>query len=133
MTVLVDTSALHAALDSDDDHHLAARGALTELTGRDELLVTHNYVVVETVALVQRRLGLDAVRALIDHILPAIDVLWIDQATHQEASVRLLGQGTRRVSLVDWVSFTVMRRLGIDVALAFDDHFREQGFRTVPG
>jgi predicted nucleic acid-binding protein len=44
----------------------------------------------------------------------------------------MLAAARRKVSLVDWVSFEVMRRTGIDVAFAFDDDFRAQGFRTVP-
>ncbi len=36
------------------------------------------------------------------------------------------------MSLVDCVSFTLMKRHGIEVALAFDEHFRDQGFQTVP-
>ena len=128
----MDTSALHAALDSDDEHHNSARSAFADLGTSGESLLTHNYVALETIALVQRRLGLDAVRTLIDDLLPAMDLLWIDRATHQEACARLLGEGSRRVSLVDWASFTVMRRLGIDVALAFDAHFGDHGFKTIP-
>jgi len=42
-------------------------------------------------------------------------------------------QENERVSLVDWISFTTMRRDRIEVALAFDDHFRERGFHPIPG
>lgn len=38
----------------------------------------------------------------------------------------------RRVSLVDWVSVTVMRRLGMTEAFAFDDDFADHGFTLVP-
>jgi predicted nucleic acid-binding protein len=34
--------------------------------------------------------------------------------------------------LVDWTSFLVMRRLGIDRAFTFDPDFTAQGFRVVP-
>jgi len=47
--VFVDTSALFALLDRDDDFHSAARSFFPELATRT--LVTHNYVVVETIAL----------------------------------------------------------------------------------
>jgi predicted nucleic acid-binding protein len=129
---LVDTSALHAALDADDDHHDSARTAFEELGAGGESLLTHNYVVLETIALAQRQLGLDAVRALMDEVLPVLEVFWIDRGTHHEACARLLGHASRRLSLVDCVSFTVMRRLDIGTALAFDDHFRDHGFRIVP-
>lgn len=133
MTVLVDTSALYAALDADDQHHPSVRAAFGELATAGDDLVTHNYILLETVALAQRRLGLGAVAMLLDDLLPVMEVLWIDRATHEEACARLLAAGERRVSLVDWISFTTMRRGRIEVALAFDDHFREHGFRTIPG
>jgi predicted nucleic acid-binding protein len=131
VSVFVDTSALYAALDADDRHHTSARAAFAELS-TDDLLLTHNYVVVETVALVQRRLGPEAVRAFLVDLLPAIDLLWISQGIHHEACARLLAEGGRRLSLVDCVSFTVMRQLGVEVAFAYDRHFGDGGFRTVP-
>jgi len=36
----------------------------------------------------------------------------------------------RQLSLVDCISFEVMRRRGIKTAFTFDDHFAEQGFET---
>jgi predicted nucleic acid-binding protein len=42
----------------------------------------------------------------------------------------LLAAATSDVSLVDWTSFELMRRKGIETALTFDDDFERQGFRT---
>lgn len=53
-------------------------------------------------------------------------------ALHQRALATLLGAGRREVSLVDWVSFLLMRELGIRHAFAFDRHFAEQGFVVLP-
>ncbi len=44
----------------------------------------------------------------------------------------LLAAGHRSVSLVDWVSFELMRAERIDCAFAFDADFARQGFATVP-
>jgi uncharacterized protein len=41
----------------------------------------------------------------------------------------LLTAGRRRLSLVDCVSFAVMRARQIDEYLGLDPHFDEQGFR----
>jgi predicted nucleic acid-binding protein len=129
LTVFVDTSALFALLDIEDVGHAAAFPAWSNGIDRCAGFVTTNYVLVETISLVQRRLGLDAVRILIDEMLPMIDTLWVTDADHGAALNTLLAVGRRHLSLVDCVSFTVMRRLGIREYLGLDPHFEEQGFR----
>lgn len=131
MAVLVDTSALYAVLDRDDACHRAAAEAFGALLV-DSQLVTHSYVVVETTALVQRRLGVDAVRALTDDLLPAFEIVFVDESLHAAAVAALLAAGSREVSLVDWTSFELMRRRGMVEAFAFDDDFARQGFTLVP-
>lgn len=129
---LVDSSALYAFLDAGDRNHAAARDALTELLEAGDRLITHNYVVVESSALVQRRLGAEAVRSLFDDLLPVMEVRWIDEATHRLATAAMLGSLSRAVSLVDWTSFVVMREMMIERAFAFDADFVSQGLHTIP-
>ena len=43
----------------------------------------------------------------------------------------MLTAARRRLSLVDCVSFDVMRRLGLNRVFCFDQHFEEQGFDIV--
>lgn len=130
MTVFVDTSALYALLDADDENHRAAADAFASST-RTDVLVTHNYVVVETAALVQRRLGVEAVRSLVDDVLPPVELIWIDERLHRSATAAMIASGSARISLVDWTSFEAMRDQGIDRAMAFDDDFARQGFQLV--
>lgn len=132
MTTFVDTSALIALLDGDEESHLPVRTEWERLAQEGERLVTSNYVVVESVAVVQRRFGTAAVRDLADGLLPLIDVEWIDEPLH-EASFRALRTADRRsLSLVDLTSFELMRELGVGRALTLDAHFAEQGFRIRP-
>lgn len=128
MSVFVDTSALLALLDADDPHHQDARRAWTRLAEEPASLSTTNYVVVETVAVVQHRLGLGAVRALLREVLPVVDVLSVDAATHGAALTALMTSARRHLSLVDCVSFGVMRQAGVRRAFAYDRHFDEMGF-----
>ncbi len=69
MSVFVDTSGLLAILDAEDLHHAQAAACWKELIERDEPLVSTSYVLVETFALVQKRLGLAAAhrRGLVGH------------------------------------------------------------------
>jgi len=94
--------------------------------------VTHSFVVLEAVALVQARLGLEAVDSLRGELLPVVQVVWITEAVYEGAFTTLLAARRRAVSLVDWVSFETMRTLGLRRAFAFDAHFAEQGFELVP-
>lgn len=130
--ILVDTSALYAVLDRDDDNHAEAKAAWTRLLETEEPLLVTNYVVVETTALIQHRLGMEAVRILCGDVLPALDVHWMSEVDHAHAQNVLLASDRRRLSLVDCGSFHVMRSRMVRTAFAFDPHFREQGFDVVP-
>lgn len=133
MTVFADTSALYAVLDADDGFHVRARDAWSALLSEDVTLVTTNYVLVETFALVQARLGMDAVRALSDHLLPVVRTVGVTEEDHTGSVQALLAADRRDLSLVDCASFLVMRRLGLRSALTFDDDFGSQGFEMIPG
>ena len=130
--VFVDTSALYALVDGNDDCHAAAASVWHRLlAGVEEgtaVGVTHYGVVVESTALVQRRLGTAATVKLHD-LLAALSIEWVDESLHTRAVAAMLAARHRRVSLVDWTSFESMRARGIDYALAFDSDFDDRGFR----
>ena len=128
MTVFVDTSALIAFLDDDDPAHSVCREAWRHAVLDAEGLVTTDYVIVEAVAVAQRRWGLGAVSTLVDEFLPLIAVGSVSTEDRTAALNALLAAGRRHLSLVDCVSFTVMRRMGIREYLGQDPHFEEQGF-----
>ena len=132
MTVFVDTSALVAFLDADQPRHADTVEALNRAIDDHDTLVTSNYVLVEVFALVQRRLGIDALRALAGDLLPLMEPLWVDQDVHAAATAALFTSGRRRLSLIDCTSFELMRRHGITHALSLDADFARQGFRLLP-
>ncbi len=132
MRIFVDTSAFLAIIDGDDRFHpLALRFWEQQLSG-SAVLLTSNYVVLETTALIQNRLGLEAVSVFHEEVLPVIYQEWINPDLHQKAVMALLAARRRDVSLVDYTSFVLMRHLGIRTAFTFDLHFAEQGFETLP-
>lgn len=131
MSVFVDTSAIYAFLAEADDDHDRAAATLEDLLRNDEL-VTHNYVVVETAALVHARLGAEAARDLIRGFMRSLNVAWVDEHLHGAAAAAYLAAKRRDVSLVDWTSFEFMHRTGLTTAFTFDRDFRDQGFDTIP-
>jgi predicted nucleic acid-binding protein len=128
MKVFIDTSAFYAILDRADAHHETASRLWRSMVEGGARVVTTNYVLVETWALLQHRLGMAAVKVLNDDMMPVVDLAWVDEHIHRVASEVHLLANRRGLSLVDCVSFQAMRRLGIESAPAFDRHFREQGF-----
>jgi uncharacterized protein len=126
MRTFVDTSALLAILDARDPNHDRAVELLKASLKGDDLF-THNYIHVEAEQLVRRRLGAEAAARLLDELLPALQTLWVDEDIHAEALQALAGKG-RASSLVDQVSFVVMRRLNLETALAFDADFEREGY-----
>ncbi|WP_295883913.1 PIN domain-containing protein [uncultured Thiohalocapsa sp.] len=133
--IFIDASALYAILDREDRVQAQARETWRSLlsAARPTALLTTNYILVESFALIQARLGLTAVRALNDAMLPVVSTCWVTEQDHTAAVSALLTQGRRRLSLVDCTSFAVMRRLNLRRAFAFDGHFAEQGFDLLPG
>jgi len=128
MATFVDTSAFYALLDADDENHAGSARVWREIMESDEAVVTTNYVLVETFALVQSRLGLDAVREFQEDIVPVLQVEFVTSEIHRLGIAALLAAARRNLSLVDCISFEVMRNSGIKSAFAFDSHFREYGF-----
>jgi predicted nucleic acid-binding protein len=129
MRVFVDTSALIALLDEDDQWHEAASAIFRSLAGTAEL-ITHSYVHVEAIAVATRRLGRGAAERLTEAYLPIVTTIWVDEALHREAlaAVRAGPAGRSSVSFVDRVSFALMRALGLEIAFAFDADFDAAGF-----
>ncbi|HLA28058.1 MAG TPA: hypothetical protein VJZ49_09210 [Syntrophales bacterium] len=91
-----------------------------------------NYVLVETCALVQHRLGMKAIKLFQEDIVPVLRIEWIDKAVHHAAIGIMLAAERKEVSLVDCVSFETMRLLGVTTAFTLDKHFKEQGFICLP-
>jgi predicted nucleic acid-binding protein len=133
MTVFVDTSALYAVFDRDDANHSRAKTAWAEWLRGGATLVTNNYVLLETTALLQHRIGMAAVRALHQDVVPLLQVDWIAEEQHRAGMEAVLAASRKKLSLVDCVSFQTMRARGVKSAFCFDAHFREQGFTIMPG
>jgi predicted nucleic acid-binding protein len=116
-------------LDPDDSDHQAA-GQLWEAIKADERITT-SYVLVETIALVQRRLSFEAVDRFRAGIEPLVDVIWVDEGLHAAGIAIWEAERRRHLSLVDCVSFACARSERTDAVFAFDPHFADQRFRSL--
>jgi len=130
--IFVDTSAFYALLDGDDSEHSRAWKLWEGEPPGEGGLATTNYIVLESMALLQSRLGMPAVRVFHDAILPLVRIEWIDEVLHAQAVSAFIAADRRGLSLVDQSSFETMRRLEIRSAFTFDRRFRKYGFETVP-
>ncbi len=132
MTIFIDTSAILAILDADDQNYQKAKKKWEELISKEYTLVCSNYVLIETFALIQNRLGMKAVRSFQEDVVPMLTIEWVDEIIHQDGITSVLAANRRELSLVDCVNFHFMRQLGIKAVFAFDKHFKERGFECIP-
>jgi predicted nucleic acid-binding protein len=129
-TVFVDTSGFYALMDRSDNNFEKAAGLWRSFLERDFYLRTSNYVIVETLALLQSRLGFEAASLWYRDVLSLVEILWIDGSMHNLAYELWLGLGRKKLSFVDCVSFIAMRHYKVEKVLGFDKHFVEHGFEV---
>lgn len=127
--VFVDTSGFYAELDGTDTRHAEAKAAFALALDHKAGLVTTNYIIHESWAVIQVRLGWDAVDAWLDRIVPKCEIVWITHDLHDLGAARCRQARQRHLSLSDCVAIEVMRRRRINLAIAFDEHFEREGFR----
>ena len=126
--IFLDTSAIYAWADVGDLNHHTAVERLQAILESGEELLTHNYVLVESIALLQARLGLAAATKLAKDS-KAFVIEWVDEDLHASGIRELTASKKRQISLVDQISFLVMRHRRVVTAFAFDPDFVSAGFR----
>jgi len=126
----LEAPAFYAVFDRDDANHSAARE--TSLLREPATLLTTNYVLVETTALLQHRLGVAAVRSFHEDVVPRPQVDRIMEEEHRAGAEAVLTAARKKLSPVDCVSFQTMWRCGVRTAFCFDAHSSKQGFAARP-
>lgn len=125
----VDTGAYFALSFVGDENHQIARSLYQRAVDERRQLVTTNFVLAETHALLLNRLNREIALRVLESI---------DRSSARIVRVTASGESTARdilrryrdkdFSLTDATSFVVMERLGIRTAFAFDRHFTQYGF-----
>ena len=128
--VFVDTGGWFAALARRDRDHAAAARFLRSWQGR---LVTTDYVLDETLRLIQTRIDHATAVAFLDSLerSSALELVFVTSEDHFDARDLFRSRGDKAWSFTDCTSFAVMKRLRLNEALAFDHHFRQAGFHLV--
>lgn len=126
--IFLDTSAIYAWADAADPNHHTAVQRLQAILESGHELLTHNYVLVESIALLQARLGVGAATKLAKDST-AFVIEWVDDDLHASGIRELERSKKRHLSFVDHISFLVMQRRHVATAFAFDPDFASAGFR----
>ena len=126
--IFLDTSGVFALADRDDAMHDQAVRMLEAARAASEDILTHNYVLVESAALLQRRLGLKTALAFLKDA-EHFHIVWVTDELHAEGVRYLQRHGRRKLSLVDAISFVVAHGERISDYIGFDEHFDHAGLR----
>lgn len=130
--IYIDTSAFYALIDRSDRHHESAKALWPTLLSAQTTLITSSYVVSETMALLQCRLGFEAARLWHKAVLGVVDVQWTDRSLHALGYDLWMSLGRMGFSLVDCVGHILMNRNQIEKAFCFKPAFAEQGIILLP-
>jgi len=126
--VFVDTSGFYAFLDGSDPFHAESKKLFFRSRDEGWQLFTSSLVVHESWALIQARLGWDAVEDFVSSLLPLCEVVWVDERIYSLGAARARQARERRLSLTDCTSFEVMQLQHCREAIADDEHFQKSGF-----
>jgi len=129
--VFVDTSAFYAFLDGSDRFHKKAKENLLRAEKEGWHLFTSSFVVHEAWALIQARLGWEAVEDWLGSLLPVCEVVWVEERLYERGAARARQARERGLSLTDCISFEVMLARGCREALAEDADFKKAGFALI--
>ncbi len=132
MKIFIDTSAILAILNDQDRFHEPAKKEWTKFIESEDVLFCSNYILLETITLLQHRFGTDAVRLFTSNIQPVLNIIWINESLHNSGLSIINTINQRSLSLTDCTSFEIMRQMDMEIAFTFDSHFSDQGFKVIP-
>ena len=136
-TVFVDTSAWKAFYDENDDWHKEARGFMNSVGTTQppiRLFVTSDYVMDETLTLVRFAHSHSKAVEFANTISSsrATKLFFVGEDLFNKALSMFIGRRDQEWSFTDCASFVLMKQLNLTTAFAFDPHFKQAGFHTLP-
>lgn len=128
-----DSSALYALADKSDSDHPLIATIVEEALRQHRPIVVTTFVIAETHALLLRRLGRDVAAEWLRLAYDAFAVVRPAEEDERRACEIIFGCTDKDFSFTDALSFAVMERLSISLAVSLDEHFVQFGkFKVVP-
>lgn len=124
--VLADTGPLYALRDPDDASHERSRAELGRLKAQRLRLVVPFPTLIESYALVQRKLGLAQARSFLRHLVRTSVLLTPTEEDHIGAMGRVLRYPDQDISLADALCAEISDRIEAPV-WTYDHHFDVMG------
>lgn len=129
--IFVDTGGWYASIVRKDSDHNAAKQFLLN---NEMTLITSDYVMDETVTLLQSRVGHNYAVRFLDTLRSSQQIQLIHlTSSHIAETINLFRKRPDKGwSFTDCSSFVLMHEYKIEIAFTFDEHFRQAGFQTKP-
>jgi uncharacterized protein len=130
MKLFVDTSAWLALNSKGDQYHSKAVSRSTVIKRQNIDLFTSDYVLDESITVIRYRASHRAAVVFGDALMSSAIVTVIDLTDEDRFNAWAMFKkyGDKELSFTDCTSFVLMKKLGLQTAFAFDDHFRQLGF-----
>jgi predicted nucleic acid-binding protein len=128
MKIFVDSSAVAALIIKNDENHENAVISLKQMTERNVEMVLSNFILAETYNLIAARTYPGKAREWI--LANTWTVERVNPADENEALKIIEKYADKDFSYTDATSFSMIKRLGLNLAFTFDRHFRQYGILT---
>ena len=132
--VFLDTGYVLALELANDSNHRAASEHWAKVSGSLPRLVTTSFVFDEIVTFLNRRKRHEKAVEAGTRLLtsPTVQFVHVDELLFAEAWGFFQQHADKDYSLTDCISFVLMKRLGLQTAYSFDQHFVQAGFTKEP-
>ncbi len=130
-SIFVDTGGWYAAIVRKDHDHKTAKQFLMN---NKFPLITSDYVMDETVTLLQSRIGHNYAVNFLDALQTSLQIqlIYLTPSHIAETIALFRNRPDKGWSFTDCSSFVLMHKYTIQIAFAFDEHFQQAGFQTKP-
>jgi predicted nucleic acid-binding protein len=119
---------------NDDQNHESALAHWLNLVKTSFAIVTTSYIFDETITYLNSRNHHEKAVEVGENLLlsPTLELIHVVENLFFEGWTMFQKYQDKRYSLTDCISFIVMKHKELEIALTFDKHFVQAGFKTEP-